>query len=136
MHQSAGGGTVQAKAVQHKPKKHASGTAHSRLPLAVAAIKHTKEAITFGAGNQYDALKASNFNSYFRMKVMRDPSCWVLSDSVRALAAANPDSLTAAKADLAHGGNCGEHAQVAFDYLRVHAEIGRASCRERVSSPV
>ncbi len=114
---SAGQGTV----VQRKPEKKVSGGAMRRLEYARAAIKHTKEVLSFGAGNQKEALKATNFNSYFRMKAMRDPECWEMSASVRALAARHPDALTAAKCDLAAGGNCGEHAQLGFDYLRATA---------------
>ncbi|MCP4867372.1 MAG: hypothetical protein GY898_01475 [Proteobacteria bacterium] len=104
------------------PKKKVTGKAGGRLGHAAKALKHTKEVMKFGAGNQAEALKATNFNSYFRMKVMRDPSCWELAPSVRAIANANRDSLTAAKADLAHGGNCGEHAQVGLDYLNTIAK--------------
>lgn len=104
-----------------KPRKKVGSKAMKRIGLAHDAIKHAKSVFSFGAGNQAEALKGSNFNSYFRMKVMRDSSCWELAPSVRAIAAGNRDALTAAKADLAHGGNCGEHAQVGFDYLRVKA---------------
>ncbi|MEC7947589.1 MAG: hypothetical protein VX265_08465, partial [Myxococcota bacterium] len=74
-----------------------------------------------GAGNQKEALEASNFNAYFRMAAMRDPECWYISPSVRPLAAQHPDALTTAKAHLARGGNCGEHAQVGFEFLRATA---------------
>ena len=104
-----------------KPKKTVGPKAGKRLAQARDAIKHAKSVFAFGAGNQAAALKDSNFNSYFRLKVMRDPSCWEMAGSVRAIAAGNREALTAAKADLAAGGNCGEHAQVAFDYLRVTA---------------
>jgi hypothetical protein len=115
-------GHARTPALQKKPKKGVSGKGGKRLGQAQDAIKHTKGVLNFGAGNQYEALKATNFNSYFRMEVMRDMSYWELEDSVRPLAAANPEALTAAMADLAHGGNCGEHAQIAFDYLRAHAK--------------
>lgn len=111
----------EGKVVQRLPAKKVASGAMRRLEKAKEAIKHTKEVLSFGGGNQYDALKSSNFNSYFRMKAMRDPECWELSGSVRALASQHPDALTAAKADLAKGGNCGEHAQVGFDYLRATA---------------
>ncbi|MEQ9372546.1 MAG: DUF4157 domain-containing protein [Coleofasciculus chthonoplastes F3-SA18-01] len=114
-----------------KPRKQVSSKAMGRLGKAEDAIKHTKSVFLYGAGNQTEALKATNFNSQFRLLVMRDDpqllqavgetSFWQLTDSVKPIAAANPEALTAAKADLAHGGNCGEHAQVAFDYLRVQA---------------
>ncbi len=104
-----------------KPKKTVSSKAAKRVSLAEDAINHTKSVMAFGAGNQQEALEATNFNSYYRMKVMRDSRCWELADSVKALASANSEAFTAAKADLAKGGNCGEHARVGFDYLRVHA---------------
>ncbi len=114
-----------SKAIQKKQGedgvKKVSANAGARLSKAKSAIEHAKQAFAFGAGNQAEALKGSKFNSYYRMKAMRDPGCWEMAASVRPIAAANPDALTAAKADLAHGGNCGEHAQVAFDYLRVAA---------------
>ncbi|MCS6912947.1 MAG: DUF4157 domain-containing protein [Myxococcales bacterium] len=112
---------VQGKALQHRGRKEVSGKAMKRLNAAKAAIDHGKSVFSFGAGNQAEALRATQFNSYFRLKVMRDMRYWRLADSVRPIAAANPEALTAAMADLAHGGNCGEHAQVAYDYLRVTA---------------
>ena len=119
------------KTVQKLEEKKVSSGSARRLEYARAAIKHTKEVIAFGAGNQADALKSSNFNSYYRMKAMRDPECWEMSSSVRAIAAQHPDALTAAKADLAGGGNCGEHAQIGFDFLRVTA-IGETLNRSDV----
>ncbi len=99
-------------------EKTVSAEAMKRLVAAKNAINHTKQVLEFGGGNQFEALKDSNFNSYFRMAAMRDPECWEMHPGIRQLAAKYPDALTAAKADLAQGGNCGEHAQVAFDYLR------------------
>ena len=107
-----------AAAQPQKPKKKVSGKAMGRLGKCRDAIKHTKAVMAFGAGNQLAALKASNWNSYFRLRIMRDPRCWEISPSVKAISSQFPNALTAAKADLAHGGNCGEHAAVAYDYLR------------------
>lgn len=107
--------------VQMLPEKKVTSGAMRRLEKAREAIAHTKEVLSFGAGNQYQALKASNFNSYFRMAAMRDPECWEMSDSVRELADQHPDALTAAMGELAKGGNCGEHAMIGFDYLRATA---------------
>ncbi|MEH2191290.1 MAG: DUF4157 domain-containing protein [Nostoc sp.] len=114
-----------------KPGKQVSSVAMGRIGKAQEAIKHTKSVFSYGAGNQTEALKATNFNSQFRLMVMRDnrqlldalgeTSFWKLTQEIKPIAAANPEALTAAKADLAHGGNCGEHSQVAFDYLRVNA---------------
>lgn len=104
--------------VQMLPEKKVGSGAMRRIEKAREAINHTKEVFAFGAGNQLPALQSSNFNSYFRMKAMRDPGCWEMTASARMLASQNPDALTAAKADLAKGGNCGEHAQLGFDYLR------------------
>ena len=115
----------------NNPKKKVSSKAMQRLTKAKEAIKHTKSVFKYGAGNQTKALKATNLNSQIRLLVMRDDqwlldqagvdSFWNLTEEVKPIAAANPQALVAAKADLAHGGNCGEHADVAFDYLRVQA---------------
>jgi len=123
------GATQKNAGVQKKEKKAVSGKASGRLDKARKAIAHTKSILNFGAGNQVEALQKTNMNSYYRLLVMRTPQCWELAPDVRPIAAQNPDALTAAKADLAHGGNCGEHAQIAFDYLRVTAvgeKINRA----------
>ncbi|MEZ4398625.1 MAG: hypothetical protein R3B06_01305 [Kofleriaceae bacterium] len=105
------------------PKKEVSATAASRLGLAKDAITATKAVLNFGAGNQVEALRATKLNSMARLQVMRDSEnkYWELAPEVRSIAAANPEALIAAKADLAHGGNCGEHAWVAYHYLRQHA---------------
>ena len=103
------------------PKKEVSASAQSRLAVAKQAIATTKAVMSFGAGNQVEALKATNLNSKHRLQVMRHDPFWELAPGIRALAAANPEALIAAKADLAHGGNCGEHAWVAYHYLRQHA---------------
>lgn len=103
------------------PKKEVSATAAARLDQARAAITATKAVLNFGAGNQVEALRATNLNSMARLQVMRDNKYWEIAPEVRAIAAANPEALFAAKADLAHGGNCGEHAWVAYHYLRQHA---------------
>lgn len=102
------------------PKKEVSSTAASRLDLARKAIAATKSVLSFGAGNQVEALKNTKLNSMARLQVMRDDKYWELAPEVRGIAAANPEALIAAKADLAHGGNCGEHAWVAYHYLRQH----------------
>ncbi len=100
-------------------KRQVSGTAMARVAAAKAAINHTKTVLNKGAGNQFEALSDSNFNSYFRMQCMRDPECWNLDPALYDIANKYPDALVSAKANLAAGGNCGEHAMVAFDYLRM-----------------
>jgi hypothetical protein len=125
-----------------KPAKQVSSKAMGRIDKAREAIKHAKSVFVYGAGNQTEAVKATNFNSRYRLKVMRDnpplleafgvTSFWELTDEVKPIAAANPEALTAAKADLAQGGNCDEHAQVALDYLRVNA-VGETLNRVAVS---
>lgn len=121
-----GPGTT-ALAVQKKGqdgKKGVSSKAMTRIAKAKKAIAHTKRVLKYGAGNQFEALKASRFNTYYRLVVMRDENhiYWQIDDSVRELVDANPEAFTAAKADIAHGGNCGEHADIAFNYLRVTAK--------------
>lgn len=102
------------------PKKEVSSVAAGRLDLARSAITATKAVLNFGAGNQVEALRNTQLNSMARLQVMRDDKYWEIAPEVRGLAAANPEALIAAKADLAHGGNCGEHAWVAYHWLRQH----------------
>tara|TARA_Y100001968_G_scaffold110304_1_gene99863 strand:+ start:4412 stop:5857 length:1446 start_codon:yes stop_codon:yes gene_type:complete len=114
------------------PKKQVSAQAMTRIGQARKAIDHTKQVLKHGAGNQKEALEATRFNSYFRMAAMRDHEAWHIDPGVRALARKYPEALVAAKADLAQGGNCGEHAMVAFDYLRQIAgsdEVNRVSVK-------
>ena len=101
-------------------KKAVTPKAMARLAVAKEAIAVTKRAITFGAGNQVDAIAASKMNSKFRMDAMREPSYWELAPELVKMARENPEALVAAKADLVHGGNCGEHGWIAFDYIRQH----------------
>ncbi len=114
--------------------KQVSSRAANRLNKARDAINYTKVTIP-AAGNQIPALRSESLNPYFRMKVMRnekppsiqghvfpDPPYWQFtSNSAKKLASDNPADYTKAKARLAHGGNCGEHASVAYSYLRVFA---------------
>jgi len=105
------------------PKKSVSAVASARLAQARAAIAHVKAVMSAGAGNQIEALLATNMNALARVKVMRDESCWeFVSAGASQLAQQHPVALQAAKADLAHGGNSGEHAAVAFDYLQAYAK--------------
>ncbi|HPH65828.1 MAG TPA: hypothetical protein PLF40_08795 [Kofleriaceae bacterium] len=104
------------------PKKQVSGKALGRLAKARDAIAATKRVLNFGAGNQMEAIGATKMNSNFRLKAMREPSYWTLAPDVQQLAQENPEALVAAQADLVHGGNCGEHAYIAYDYLRRHAK--------------
>jgi hypothetical protein len=104
-----------------KPEKTVSPKAMARLGHARKAISHTKGVLKHGGGNQKEALKATNFNSAFRVSAMRDDDCWVIDPAVQPWANRYPEAMTAAKADLAAGGNCGEHAAVAYDFLRMNA---------------
>lgn len=114
-------------------KKKVSPKALQRLAVAKEAIEVTKKVISFGAGNQVEAIAASKMNSKFRMDAMREPSYWELAPEVRKIAQANPEALVAAKADLVHGGNCGEHGWIAFDYIRQHCA---GDTIERVTSDI
>jgi hypothetical protein len=102
------------------PKKEVSSVAETRLGLAKQAITATKAVMSFGAGNQVEALRNTRLNSMARLQVMRDDKYWEVAPEVRRIAAANPEAMIAAKADLAHGGNCGENAWVAYHWLRLH----------------
>ena len=104
------------------PEKKVSPKALTRLGHAKAAIAVTKQVLSFGAGNQVEAIRATKMNSRFRLQAIRNHSYWEMAPEIRHLAMGYPDALVAAKADLVHGGNCGEHAWVAYHYLRLHAK--------------
>lgn len=102
--------------------KKVSGKAAGRLSKAQAGIDATKKVLSYGAGNQAEAMEMSKLNSTYRLLVMRTDDFWEMTPEAQELANENPEAAIAAKADLAHGGNCGEHAWVAFQYLRLHAK--------------
>lgn len=119
------GGAVQFEGQEAQnalPKKVVTGKAGKRLGPAADAIAYTKTVFSRGAGNQHEALDATNFNSAYRLTVMRDMKYWNIDPSIVEVAQANPNALTAAMAEIAKGGNCGEHAMVAYDYLRTTAK--------------
>ncbi len=127
-----------AEALARKPeeeleKKSVSAKANSRLAVAREAIAQTKKVISFGAGNQVEALASSKMNAKFRMDAIREPSYWELAPELHKMARENPEALVAAKADLVHGGNCGEHGWIAFDYIREHCS---GDMIERVTSDI
>ena len=115
-------GALQFEREAQGRKKVVSGKAGKRLGPAADAIAYTKRVFAQGAGNQYEALDATNFNSAYRLTVMRDLKYWDIDPTIIEVAQANPNALTAAMADIAQGGNCGEHAMVAYDYLRTTAK--------------
>lgn len=103
-------------------KKEVSAKTMGRLQLAAGAIAETKKAIP-KQGNQVEALQTSRMNSKYRLQVMRDDSMWeYTNETSRRLASTHFEAQLAAKADVAHGGNCGEHAFLAYHYLREHAK--------------
>ncbi|MDQ3370375.1 MAG: hypothetical protein M3680_33565 [Myxococcota bacterium] len=104
------------------PDKVVSPKAYSRLKVAADGIAATKKVIT-GQGNQVPALQSSKMNAKYRLIAMRDPRAWEYTTQESAdLANENQEADVAAKAEMAHGGNCGEHAWVAYHYLRLHAK--------------
>ena len=110
---------------EHLEKKDVSAKTMGRLQVAADAIAETKKAIP-KQGNQVVALESSRMNSKYRLLAMRDmggaASFEYTNETSRRLAAENPEADMAARADLAHGGNCGEHAYLAYHYLRLHAK--------------
>lgn len=107
---------------EHLPEKEVSSKAYARLQVAADGIAATKKVIQH-QGNQVPSLKATNMNSKYRLIAMRDRSCWeYTTPESRQLASENKEADVAAKAELANGGNCGEHAWVAYHYLRLHAK--------------
>jgi hypothetical protein len=103
-------------------KKEVSAKTMGRLQVAADAIAETKKAIP-KQGNQVEALSSSRMNSKYRLDVMRDDSMWeYTNETSRRLAGEHFEAQLAAKADVAHGGNCGEHGFLAYHYLRQHAK--------------
>lgn len=115
------------------PEKVVTAKAKARLGVAKEAIAATKKVLSFGAGNQVEAIAATKMNSKFRMDAMREASYWELAPELHAMAGQNPEALVAAKAALVHGGNCGEHGWIAFDYIRQHCA---GDFIERVTSDI
>jgi len=105
------------------PDKPVSQKAMARLNAAEDAIKYAKGILDKGAGNQITALRDTNFNSFFRTQVVRQNNNFDIPPKVAAIALLNPTAAAAfeaAKAELAQGGNCGEHARIVYDFLRFH----------------
>ena len=107
--------------VQRAPIKTVSSIARARLALAASAIAYTRGIFPSGPGNQISALKSSKLNSRIRLLIARTDRLWTMTPAADKLASANPIEATAAKAFIAGGGNCGEHAAVAYSYLRANA---------------
>lgn len=100
------------------PTKHVSPRAYALLTLAQRAIDHTK-AIIQNQGNQLPAIERTKGNSFNRLRVVRNDDYWTFTtDEAADVAARDPLAYIAAKVDIARGGNCGEHAVVAFNFLR------------------
>lgn len=112
------GSPVTCCALEAPPRKTVSAKAQARLSAAQEAMAYAKEKLPHGAGNQVTALQATNLNSFYRAQVSRDKSAFNIPAKVVDLAHKNPVAFAAAKAELAQGGNCGEHARLAYDYLR------------------
>lgn len=105
-----------------RPDKEVSQKGYARLKVAADGIAATKKVIQH-QGNQVPSLQATNMNSRYRLIAMRDPRAWEYTSwESQQLAQEHQEADTAAKAELAHGGNCGEHAWVAYHYLRLHAK--------------
>jgi len=113
-------------------KKVVTGAAMARLGHAEDSIKYTKSILKFGAGNQIEALQDSNFNSNFRLHVARKKKYWSLTAEAKKIADADQAAYRAARAEMAQGGNCGEHANLAYQYLR-HKAVGEEIARGNVS---
>jgi hypothetical protein len=113
---------VQKDEEEKPPEKKVGKASMARLQAAQKAIAYTKKVMSKGAGNQEEAIRATNANSTFRMQVMRDENneYWEVQPELWDVISGNPAAFTAAKAELMDGGgggNCGEHADLAFDFL-------------------
>lgn len=103
----------------------------TRLGHARDAIGYVKGILQHGAGNQIPALQDSRFNSALRLDVARKEKYWTLTPEAQVIAKENDAAYRAARAELAEGGNCGEHANLAYQYLRWRA-VGETISRGSV----
>lgn len=101
-----------------RPSKTVSSTAMTRLDKARAGIEYTKSVFAYGAGNQKEAIRATNMNVTFRHQVVEGNEYWDIADAVKPLIASDYPAFYAAKADICRGGTCWGHALVAYDWLR------------------
>jgi hypothetical protein len=134
VHSDTGRGMA-APAVQLKAKdgkKIVTGTAMQRLGHAKKAIEYTKSILEFGAGNQIEALQNSRFGSNFRLHVARSKKYWSMTPEAKKVADKDKAAYRAARAEMAQGGNCGEHANLAYQYLR-HSAVGEEIARGNVA---
>jgi hypothetical protein len=93
-----------------------SSRAAWRLRIAKDAIRHTKQAIQ--PANQWETVAATRFNSHMAHLTLAIDGLW---DYSRLRSTPDTQTLAAAKAAHLHFGNCGEHAAIAYAYLRKHA---------------
>jgi hypothetical protein len=113
-----------------------SGKVSHRLAIAHDVINDVKKINQF-AGNQREALKATNGNAAYRGPLLRDPvdsANWKWSsDAGKLLAQKYPEAFFAAKAELlgavpvtgvpnaGAGGTCWDQAHLAYYFLRIKA---------------
>ncbi len=106
-----------AEEALNRNKRQVSPKAMARLSAAQNAMDFTSRVIE-RAGNQAPDLRKSRMNSYYRMALVRDNRFWDIDPEVVELINKEPESFHAAKTLIARGGNCGEHANLTFQYLR------------------
>lgn len=124
---AAQGAGSPAAAVQQKADKEVSNNALVRLQMAKGAMESAKSILSFGAGNQVEALRSSKFNSNFRLQLARDVRYWEVSKEVADVVESDPDLYHAARAYVAKGGNCGEHSLITYELLKQLAKGQRIS---------
>lgn len=105
-------------AVQRLTDKEVSNTALVRLQMAKGAMQLTKSVLKHGAGNQVKALQSSKLNTHYRMLLARDIRYWDVDPAVNDLITADQGAYEAARAYVAAGGNCGEHGQISYEFLK------------------
>ena len=114
--------------------------AKTRMEMAAEAIAYTKSIIP-NAGNTEKGIRDSSGNSIARTNVARDNCSFYRTsecDDLNAYCDRNKMNLfafMAAKAELAQGGNCDEHAAVTFEYLREKYPNEQISIVESVPNP-
>ena len=98
--------------------KEVSPKVAERLKLAARAIRFAEKAIPF-AGNQHEALFATEGNSLNRTKVTRSQEMRRRSSAAQTATRTGNDTLAAGAATIActAGGNCGEYSKMSMHYL-------------------
>ena len=108
---SASGQTLVEKEREVSPKVAA------RLRLASQALRFVRKGIPY-SGNQQEALVKTKGNSHYRMQLARSTTVAGRVPDMRGMAAKDPLAARGAVIACTGGGNCGENATLALQFLK------------------